>query len=485
MLKSFFMKNRRLKRTHSGDIESARGALLKAYAKYSNLGIVSLYLWGSIMREDYVCGKSDVDVMAIVSDSFSEKSKGKVTRTIRAAAPWLDEFNVSFVHIGELQGGRLRSMITALFPPPVLLFTFGKWEAIAGRTFDRNDFSVSSYTDEQMIGFYKWTPFKTFILKSALAEGQGEFAVKQCVYLCHFLHRKASGDHPCEVKTLLRHAIPETKQIIPIILSLKESPDQGASLQTQLPALLRFIESVKASYPNGHLDVFFKEVLPGLTEKGIDYWVVGGVAVAGVAGAFIRENKDVDVCVRESDFNAVHAYLSTLCQSRGESWRSHYSFDRSAQRGKIEIYVNGIQRFSVDSLHESADRVEFLIMGNKKVVFNERLVREERAIGDMRFFTAQRSIIAGILRHVMNDLSHHSPVKLFENTAAESRYWVDAMVLLGKEEYEAIYKKAEREVPKVFKRKMDTCIGFIGIFIRRISPAMYSFLKSHLKAAEA
>ncbi|UZE93616.1 MAG: hypothetical protein IB618_02475 [Candidatus Pacearchaeota archaeon] len=45
-------------------------ALKNIFLRYEGKGIISIYLWGSILSEDFNLGKSDIDSIAIVKNNF-------------------------------------------------------------------------------------------------------------------------------------------------------------------------------------------------------------------------------------------------------------------------------------------------------------------------------------------------------------------------------------------------------------------------------
>jgi hypothetical protein len=66
---------------------------------------------------------------------------------------------------------------------------------------------------------------------------------------------------------------------------------------------------------NKHLQPVFNILLPELKKYGIDYWVYGGVSIAAYAGRFIRRNKDVDVFVKNIDFERAKLILENCNRS--------------------------------------------------------------------------------------------------------------------------------------------------------------------------
>lgn len=64
---------------------------------------------------------------------------------------------------------------------------------------------------------------------------------------------------------------------------------------------------------NDHLEPVFKILLPALEDAGIDYWIYGGIGIADITGGFIRNNRDVDIFVRETDYSQAKIILEGIC----------------------------------------------------------------------------------------------------------------------------------------------------------------------------
>jgi len=145
---------------------------------------------------------------------------------------------------------------------------------------------------------------------------------------------------------------------------------------------------------NEHLEPIFNLLLPKLEENKIDYWVYGGVSIAAFVGKFIRENKDVDVFVKETDFEKARLLLDSLCEQNNLMLKL-----KGNKRPKIEIKVNNIERFSLIPIYQK-DNIVVFKYGNKyggdQKYPNRILKRVKRNISGYRFFTPQNEFIKEI-----------------------------------------------------------------------------------------
>src|SRR4030042_4392151 len=139
---------------------------------------------------------------------------------------------------------------------------------------------------------------------------------------------------------------------------------------------------------NEHLAPIFKFLLPRLENAGIDYWVYGGVAVAAYAGKFIRPNRDVDIFVRQEDFNKVKLVLEEFCsEQENVNFKECNLLNRgNYSRPKLEVKIDKVERLSVVPVYLK-DENSILVFGNGAKYFSvEILEKIERNIFGYRFF---------------------------------------------------------------------------------------------------
>ena len=108
---------------------------------------------------------------------------------------------------------------------------------------------------------------------------------------------------------------------------------------------------------NTHLKPAFEILLPSLDNVRIDYWVFGGIGNAAYIGRFIRDNKDIDVFVKEVDFQKTTSTLQEVCLSNG--FQIFPIYPLNGDRPKVDIKINGKERFSVTPMYLKNNIVEF------------------------------------------------------------------------------------------------------------------------------
>lgn len=175
---------------------------------------------------------------------------------------------------------------------------------------------------------------------------------------------------------------------------------------------------------NEHLEPIFNLFLPKLEENKIDYWVYGGISIAAFVGKFVRENKDVDVFIKETDFEKAKLLLDGLCKQNNSILKL-----KGNERPKIEIKVNSTERFSLIPIYQKDNIVVFKygnrFGGNQKYP-NRILKRVKRNISGYRFFTPQNEFIKEIF------INH---MKARPNKKNRPEFRTDAAAILTPEEY--------------------------------------------------
>jgi hypothetical protein len=179
---------------------------------------------------------------------------------------------------------------------------------------------------------------------------------------------------------------------------------------------------------NDHLNPVFGFLLPALERAGIDYWVFGGVAVAGCIGQFIRFNKDVDVMVKRDDYETAERILRAISNDMGFALRV-LEPTQPGRRGKFEIYIDGQERMSVMPILVDDDGV-ILQFGRKQHRYpREAFEKTPALVQGAEFFTPTRNGIR---------LIFHDHLRSRSDKKTRPSIVEDARVLLTEAEAQAL-----------------------------------------------
>ena len=150
---------------------------------------------------------------------------------------------------------------------------------------------------------------------------------------------------------------------------------------------------------NEHLKPIFEVLLPELEKAQFNYWVYGGISIAALGREFIRVNKDIDIFVRDTDFEKIKSVLDTLCNENNFKLKQYPT--RNNERPKIEIKINDIERFSMIPVYQTDDMVTFKYKDGDQEYSNQILERIERNTSGYRFFTPPSEFIkAMFINHI-------------------------------------------------------------------------------------
>lgn len=177
---------------------------------------------------------------------------------------------------------------------------------------------------------------------------------------------------------------------------------------------------------NEHLAPVFEVVIPELNRSGSQYWVYGGVAIAGIKGEFLRSNPDVDLFVMEDDYAKIVEAIAGLESELG--WR-HEDAD-AERRKKRDWFVPNQEEdvLSVVPIFRAGDQIRF-VFGRRSYTLQNVLSSEVRTIGGFTFVTPSTALIKELFLRKAYSGSH-----LLDSRIRKMK--TDAKVLMRGEEYQ-------------------------------------------------
>lgn len=132
-------------------LEQAKIAVSDLYEKYKDRGILTIYIWGSILTDDFNPATSDIDTIAIVDDIFPIELEAEMMSYIRNKYPELKEFFIRLLYISELNGGEIKAPLPTVIYPPLLLLEMPRWLYVIGKKFTNHDFKIQPPTFAEAI----------------------------------------------------------------------------------------------------------------------------------------------------------------------------------------------------------------------------------------------------------------------------------------------------------------------------------------------
>jgi predicted nucleotidyltransferase len=132
-------------------LEQAKIAISDLYEKYKDKGILTIYIWGSILTDDFNPETSDIDTIAIVEDIFPLEVEEEMMKYVRDKYPELKEFFIRLLYISELNGGEIKAPLSTVIYPPLLLLEMPRWLYVVGKKFTNHDFKIQPPTFAEAI----------------------------------------------------------------------------------------------------------------------------------------------------------------------------------------------------------------------------------------------------------------------------------------------------------------------------------------------
>jgi len=194
------------------------------YDKYHSLGIEAIYLWGSVVSDEYNPALSDVDVVAILKDDHSV-DKESIRRELKTIAPEINMFGFNCVIIKELKDGvSINNRLTYVIHPRMLLADMKYWELVEGRNFTVTDFTdVPPTADELIVLQLMKIKRDNWVNSSNVEDNFIVYYLKGLTRLVYYKQWARNVVQPFTYKGVSKYANSSEKEIIKIFNQVKES----------------------------------------------------------------------------------------------------------------------------------------------------------------------------------------------------------------------------------------------------------------------
>lgn len=233
--------------TQQDYLNTSTSILRKWYAhEHSNCSIEAVYLWGSLLRNDFDPSSSDIDAIAITAQNTSENVQHETRLFLAKQIPGFTNFKINTIHISELNGGTIRSPLTQVLPPQLLLFEFNEWLHIAGKKFQRSNFKLPQLSLQQAIGLEFEQIDQRFILEIEHKNYASIDFMRKCVSaICHFSQELTYGEHRFSYDSLNKYKDTSTGELVDIILGGALQQDKVIYFKNQLPRVIIGLERLR------------------------------------------------------------------------------------------------------------------------------------------------------------------------------------------------------------------------------------------------
>lgn len=221
--------------------EQAKTELKRVYDKYSGRGIASIYLWGSILTEDFDADRSDIDSIALVVDSTPIELQKIIGDEL--ASSEVPRLHLNIVYLSELSKSPVKGGLCAVIDPRLLLLDFPFWKHVAGKKYNVKDFGLPKPTYRQAaeiqlqnIKNRQWSDV------SRISPFERMYFVKALARLIHVLQAsRQQSKEPFSYAGILKHANKEEKPVVEAINELRAN-NSKISFDRFVPIFQEFID---------------------------------------------------------------------------------------------------------------------------------------------------------------------------------------------------------------------------------------------------
>ncbi len=196
--------------------ENAIKVLLRVYS--NNSYIQSVYMWGSILTDEFRPDKSDIDVIAIVDENTLITNNDTLNKSLASEFP---NMKINFLYPSELNGATSKGKLTKFIPAECILYDMPSWLLIAGKKFQKTDFVLGHKTIDDIIVGSLNSIKSRFIPK--VQDGDQVYFVKAVARLCYFIHQKNHSEMTFRYKDLAIYADYITKDACTSIIKIIDS----------------------------------------------------------------------------------------------------------------------------------------------------------------------------------------------------------------------------------------------------------------------
>ena len=230
-------------------IKRAVESLKKLFSEYKGKGVISIYIWGSLLTDDFDLDKSDIDSVAIVENDFDPEI-GKEMREILSIEKksGLKLFKINYLFLDELGGNKPRSMLAKVIHPNLILQDFNNWRYVCGKKFSRSDFPRKEWSYEMAIN-HMINKFDKFQLPRVKSGDYSDimYICKNLFKVCHSVNQINHGKHIFSYDNLLKYSVKEDKELIELLLKIRNKNWSERVFKKELSKIIKHVKKLKKS----------------------------------------------------------------------------------------------------------------------------------------------------------------------------------------------------------------------------------------------
>lgn len=227
--------------------------LKEVFDEYEDGGLLSLYLYGSILTKDYIEGESDIDSIGLAAEDMPLALENEIKNKLCEKSGF-DKFGFRLLYKSELDTGTIKGNLASFIDPQLLLLDFPHWKHVAGRVFSRSDFLLEDISAAEAVrirlrhlekiedGSYKTAPGDKHIL-----------FLKVLARIMFHLQKERGHNEPFSYSSVLSHANEEERPVAEAILDCKKSKWSSPLFEEHRPIFEIYINALKGRFYRSEL----------------------------------------------------------------------------------------------------------------------------------------------------------------------------------------------------------------------------------------
>lgn len=222
-----------------------KAVLRKVYSRYKRKGLSTIYLWGSVLTEDFNPNSSDIDSIGIVSNRAKAEDCKSINNYLAESMPEYKKFKLNYLYVDELNGKKIKSRLASVIHPSLLLLDLKHWKYVIGKKYSKEDFKLKDIDFDQAVQLNLAVVKKNHL--PLFKKGDftvAQYFIKNLIKVCHYLNQRDFGEHEFKYNQLLDRTPKNRKNVVKILLKIKKSNWDKSVIQNNLPPLIEFVNSL-------------------------------------------------------------------------------------------------------------------------------------------------------------------------------------------------------------------------------------------------
>ena len=230
-------ENQEISRGSESESVKERAVEILKEIQEKNPYLQAIYLWGSIITDDYDPETSDIDSIAIVDEDTDPDLKDKLKIELERALPHL---KINFLYPSTLNGEAPKT-ITRFVAAESLLYDMPNWQHVAGRIFKKEDFKLGAADLESVIASTRTSV--NVLMERRIKENGENYPIKGIARLCYLMHQRRMPLKAFRYEDLVTDSDDDTREVCEKILQIKKAGWPKNLIVENLPLFTTFLKS--------------------------------------------------------------------------------------------------------------------------------------------------------------------------------------------------------------------------------------------------